>query len=73
MDTANSSEVMDEEADRCNKNVHSPTALNIEKKVENKEIDTVSKAFADIISNYSQQSKLFAFSLHKKLRQSNCT
>ena len=32
MDTANSSEVMDEEADRCNKNVHSPTAFNIEKK-----------------------------------------
>ena len=38
MDSANSSEIMDGKTQRCNKNVHNPSAFNIEKKVKGKKI-----------------------------------
>lgn len=38
MDSAKSSEVMDRKTERCNKNVHNPSAFNIEKKVKGKKI-----------------------------------
>lgn len=38
LDGANSSEVMDGKTERCNKNVHNPSAFNIEKKAKGKKI-----------------------------------
>ena len=38
MDSANSSEVMDGKTEHCNKNVHNPSAFNIEKKAKGKKI-----------------------------------